>query len=77
VVKADLVREIECHDEAQLQEVEEFVAFLKFRSRYQFPAPLDREKVAQLYGEFAEEDRALAEAGMAEYARDLAREDGK
>ena len=34
----------------------------------------DEAKMAALYAEFAEEDRALAEAGMADYAA-LARED--
>ena len=31
--------------------------------------------MAALYAEFAEEDRALAEAGMSDYAAGLARED--
>ncbi len=35
----------------------------------------DGVKTAALYAEFAEEDRALAEAGMSDYAAGLARED--
>ncbi len=37
-------------------------------------ADRDEAQAAALYAEFAEEDRALAEAGMADYAAGLARE---
>jgi hypothetical protein len=33
---------------------------------------LDERALAELYAEFAEEDRALADAGLADYARSLA-----
>ena len=36
---------------------------------------LDTEKLAQLYQEFAEEDRQLAEEGINEYANLLTQED--
>jgi hypothetical protein len=36
---------------------------------------VDEKSLTQLYAEFAEEDRALANAGMADYARLLAAED--
>ncbi|MDQ2800248.1 MAG: hypothetical protein M3Y13_11475 [Armatimonadota bacterium] len=36
---------------------------------------LDEAKLAALYGEFAEEDHALAEAGMVNYAAGLDGED--
>ena len=35
----------------------------------------DEAKVATLYAEFADEDRALAEAGMGDYAAGLVKED--
>ncbi len=38
---------------------------------------IDEKMLAQLYVEFAEEDRALANAGLADYARMLAAEDAE
>jgi hypothetical protein len=52
----------------QLQQVADFVAFLKFRSQRHHQAILDPSKLATLFAEFAEEDRALAEAGLSDYA---------
>ncbi len=42
------------------------------------PAPnvMDERMLMQLYAEFAEEDRELANAGLADYAHSLAVEDG-
>ena len=37
---------------------------------------LDDTQLSSLYAEFAHEDRMLAEAGIAEYAQQLAAEDG-
>jgi hypothetical protein len=56
----------------QLQQVADFVAFLKFRSQRHQQVILDR---TQLAAEFAEEDRDLAEAGIGEYAMILQQED--
>jgi hypothetical protein len=75
--KEHIIEEIEELDETQLQEVENYLAFLKFRSRLQPSQPFDKNLVEGLYREFAAEDRSLAEEGLAEYARDLKREDGK
>lgn len=76
-VKEHIIKEIEELDEHQLKEVEGYLAFLRFRSRFQPSPAFNKDVVAGLYREFAAEDRSLAEEGMAEYARDLAREDGK
>lgn len=62
--------------EAQLQTVAEFLAFLKFHERRQSASLFDEAELAALYGEFADEDRAMAEAGLAEYAAQIGREDG-
>ncbi len=70
-----LVKELEELDEKQLHEVEEYVTFLKFRSRFMPSPTLDEEQIAKRYGEFAEEDRLLAEEGMADYANSLSKED--
>ena len=72
--KEQVIDEIEGLSEAEIKEVAEYLAFLKYRSRSK-PPVVDESQLAVLYGEFAEEDRALAEEGMAGYAKGLAKED--
>lgn len=59
---------------AQLQQVADFIAFLKFREQRCRPT-LDPIQLASLFTEFADEDRALAEEGMNDYAAMLHQED--
>lgn len=59
----------------QLQQVADFVAFLKFRDQRRRSIILDSSQLTALATEFAEEDRALAEAGMDDYAAILDQED--
>ena len=61
-------------NEERLKQVANFIAFLKFREKLIKPN-LNTEKLAQLYQEFAEEDRQLAEEGINEYANLLTQED--
>ncbi len=58
----------------QLQQVADFIAFLKFRDKRR-RIVLDPVQLASLATEFAEEDRSLAEAGMGDYGVMLAQED--
>ncbi|APB34770.1 hypothetical protein GlitD10_2434 [Gloeomargarita lithophora Alchichica-D10] len=58
----------------QLQQVADFIAFLKFQDKCR-RFVLDPARLASLLTEFAEEDRTLAEAGMGDYAIMLAQED--
>jgi hypothetical protein len=74
-LKEQVNDDLERLDEGGLREVADFMAFLQFRSRHQSVPDWDEAKMVVLYAEFAEEDRALAEAGMADYASDLGRED--
>jgi hypothetical protein len=74
-VKEQLLREIEILDDEQVRQVEEFIAFLRFRSRRDTPVVLDRAQAAGLYREFAAEDRSMAEEGLSDYAKGLKRED--
>jgi len=76
-VKEVLVKEIKSLNEQQLHEVKEYVAFLKFRSRFMPPPSFDENRIAKLYSKFAKEDRDLAEEGMTEYASSLIKEDRK
>ena len=60
---------------AELQQVAEYVAFLRFRARV-VPLPVvDPTHLASLYAEFADEDRMLAEEGLDEYHAQLHAED--
>ncbi|MEY2832981.1 MAG: hypothetical protein RLZZ574_2240 [Cyanobacteriota bacterium] len=58
----------------QLQQVADFIAFLKFRDR-RHQVVLDPIQLASMFTEFADEDRAFAEAGMSDYAVMLHQED--
>ncbi|MEM1369791.1 MAG: hypothetical protein AAGG02_17645 [Cyanobacteria bacterium P01_H01_bin.15] len=74
VTKETLKQEIDHLDNVQLSQLAEYIAFLKFRSRFQQPTP-DLAQFASLYQEFADEDHQLAEAGLADYASQLAQDD--
>lgn len=58
----------------QLQQVAEFIAFLKFRDKRR-RVVLDPDQLASLATEFAEEDHFLVEVGMSDYAAILTQED--
>jgi hypothetical protein len=60
-------------DEAELMEVADYLAYLRFRARSHAISPIDVDRVSALYGEAQEEDRDLAETGMADYAEGLAK----
>lgn len=72
--KEQVIEEIETLSEAEVKAVAEYLAFLKYRSHSKPPA-IDESQLEALYTEFAEEDRDLAEEGMAGYAEGLAKED--
>jgi hypothetical protein len=60
---------------AQLQQVADFIAFLKFRDRHHRRISLDPMQLAAFFTEFADEDRGLAEEGMDDYIAILHQED--
>jgi hypothetical protein len=70
-LKTFVAHEVETLGENELQAVADYVSFLKFRSR----TSCDEARLASLYGEFEQEDRELAEAGMNDYADALSKED--
>ena len=73
-IKDEVNRSLDTLGEAELRQVADYVAFLKFRTRLRAPLG-DPAQWAALYAESAEEDRALAEEGIAEYQRGLLAED--
>ncbi|WP_228057091.1 hypothetical protein [Tychonema sp. LEGE 07203] len=75
VMRELIQQELEKFDREQLQQVFEFIAFLKFRARLVSIPAIDETNLAELYSEFAEEDRQLAELGISEYSELLKHED--
>jgi hypothetical protein len=69
-----LKQDIEQLTDEQLQQVAEFIAFLRFQEKRR-RIELDPVLLAPLATEFAEEDRTLAESGMDDYAAMLVQED--
>ncbi len=68
----DLKQDLEHLSAPQLQQVADFIAFLKFRDRPH--RSIDPTQFAAI-ADFADADRAMAEAGMGDYATLLAQED--
>jgi hypothetical protein len=66
-IKEQVTQTIENLSEFELQEVAQYLAFLKYRARLQTRTLLDKKNLAALYGEFADEDRQMAEEGVADY----------
>lgn len=74
-VKEQVTQALDTLSETELQQVAEYVAFLRFRTRVAPVPPVDPAQLATLYAEFAAEDRALAEIGMDDYCDQLHAED--
>jgi hypothetical protein len=75
VMRELIQQELEKFDREQLKQVFEFITFLKFRARLVTIPAIDETNLAELYSEFAEEDRQIAELGISEYAELLKHED--
>jgi hypothetical protein len=76
-VKEYVHQTLQTMNDADLKEVAEYLAFLRFRARAHSVPPFDPAQAASLYAESAAEDRDLAEEGMGEYACGLATEDSQ
>ena len=74
-VKECIAQELDNFSETELLQVAEYLAFLKFRARTAESPQLDETQIAALYAEFADEDRQLAEEGIADYEASLQAED--
>lgn len=74
-IKEEVTLALNNLNEAELQQVADYVAFLKFRTRLRPLKSLDYAHLANLYTEFAEEDRLLAEEGLEDYVTSLGAED--
>jgi hypothetical protein len=74
VTRETIKQEIDQFNDTQLKQIAEFIEFIKFRNQFQKKIT-DLHQFASLYQEFAQDDRELAEVGIANYADLLQRED--
>ncbi len=72
-----IVRDLATLDEAELNHVAQYLSFLKFRERTRRQPTSEQPDWERLYQEAANEDRELAEAGIADYSASLASEDAR
>ena len=61
--------------ESELEQLAQYLAFLKFKARSQNKRVTDEAELAALYQEASGEDQDLAEVGMTDYTQGLAKED--
>ena len=73
-IKTHVLQTLDDLNEADLARVAEFLDFLKFRNRFQAASIPNEAQIAEMYAEFAEEDRILAEEGMPDYMAGLRQE---
>ncbi len=76
-VKEQILKELEKLSEPDLVKVADYVSYLKRRSRMAMKFHIADNNLAELYGQFADEDRKLAEEGLDDYANQLQQEDEK
>ena len=74
-IKAQVTQALDTLSDAELQQVAEYVIFLRFRARVVPPPLVDTSELTGLYAEFADEDRTLAEDGLDSYRDSLHNED--
>lgn len=76
LVKEYITRELDLLNDAQLQQLAEYLAFLKFRAHLpSLPIQMKDKKLHDLYAQFEEDDLLLTEVGLKEYVAVLALED--
>ena len=73
--REQIVDELATLSEAELEQVAQYLAFIKHQSRAIAIQSFDENQLAALYAESGEEDRELAEEGLSDYGVALARED--
>jgi len=75
ITKEEIVQTVDQLSPSELEQLAQFLAFIKYQSRITTVPSFDESQLATLYAEGAEEDRDLAEEGISDYVVALARED--
>jgi len=75
ITKEELVQTVDGLSQSELEQLAQYLGFIKYQSRIRTIPSFDESQLAALYAESAEEDRELAEAGISDYAVALAQED--
>ena len=75
ITKEEIVQTIDGLSKSELEQLAQYLAFIKYQSRVMTIPSFDESQVTALYAECAQEDRDLAEAGISDYALGLAQED--
>ena len=76
-IKEEIVQELNGLSQAELEEIAQYLAFIKYQSKIKPTPASDETQMAALYAEFAKEDCEIAEEGMSDYAGALMREDAE
>jgi hypothetical protein len=77
LTKEQITQALDSLSQSELEQIAQYLAFLKYQSRLKSMPAVDESRLAALYAEFAEEDRELAEQGFADYTTALAEEDAQ
>ena len=76
-IRVQVTRTVDSLSAPELRQVAEYLSFLRFRSRVKRKTPINEKRLAELYAEFSNDDRQLAEEGIEDYNNDLLDEDNK
>jgi len=76
LIREQVTQAIKSLSEGELLRVAEFLDYLKYRERMNTISIIDSTHMAELYAEFGDEDRSIAEEGMDGYIEGLKKEKG-
>ena len=74
-IKEQVVHDLDRLGRRELRLAASYIAYLRARAAIHKRFTNGAQRLSALYAEFAEEDRALAEEGMSDYASGLRQED--
>ncbi|MEK6285935.1 MAG: hypothetical protein AABO57_09370 [Acidobacteriota bacterium] len=75
ITKEQIVQTVHSLSQTELEQLAQYLAFIKYQSRIRTIPSFDESQLAALYVESSEEDLELAEEGLSDYAMALAQED--
>ena len=76
LVREQVTQAIESLSEGELLRVAEFLDYLRYRERVNTISTIDSTRMAELYAEFGDKDRSMAEEGIDGYIEGLKKEKG-